>query len=186
MANRSKKVVISARIEPRLKAALDIAAMKLEEKVVKVLEDFVEAGLSRITVKDGLQRAFSGETLLWGVAPTNSQMKFMDVFDAVWDEDEVLFKLRAGAIGADFCGEMLVRQAQVVIGSDYFRGDYDLFGDLNGYADLSGGELEKQFVNLALVRKEWHWIESYAAFMKVNDLVDLPYDYYKQMKGFGV
>ena len=58
MANRSKKVVLSARIEPRLKAALDIAAMKLEDKVVKVLEDFVADGLKRITVDGGLQRVF--------------------------------------------------------------------------------------------------------------------------------
>ena len=187
MANRSKKVVLSARIEPRLKAALDIAAMKLEDMVVKVLEDFVADGLKRITVDGGLQRVFSEKSLLWGdLVPANSQMGFMEVFDAVWDEDVVLFELRAGVVGADFCGEMLVRQAQVVIGSDYFKGEYDLFGDLNGLAEMFGGELEKQFVNLALVKKEWHWIESYAAFMKVNELVDLPYEYYKQMKGYGV
>ena len=64
MANRSKKVVLSARIEPRLKAALDIAAMKLEDKVVKVLEDFVADGLKRITVDGGLQRVFSEKSLL--------------------------------------------------------------------------------------------------------------------------
>ena len=80
---------------------------------------------------------------------------------------------------------MLVRQAQVVIGSDYFKGEYDLFGNLNGLADMFGGELEKLIVNLALVRKEWRYIEDYAAFMRVNDLVDLPYDYYKKMKGYG-
>lgn len=177
MVNRSKKVVISARIEPRLKAALDIAASKLDEKIVKVLEDFVEEGLNGIFVE---KNPFCG-----GLMPSNSQINFMEVFDAVWDEDEVLFKLRAGTIGAEFCGETLARQAQVVISSDYFKGEYDLFGDLNGYTAIWGGEIEKRFVDLALVRKEWRYIEDYAAFMRVNDLVDLPYDFYKKMKGYG-
>lgn len=176
MANRSKKVVISARIEPRLKAALDIAASKLDEKIVTVLETFVEEGLSGIFVE---KNPFCG-----GLLPESSQINFMEVFDAVWDDDEVLFKLRAGTIGAAFCGERLSRQAQVVIGSDYFKGEYDLFGDLNGYTEIWGGEIEKQFVNLELVKREWAYIDEFVTFVDMNGLTELSYDFFKVMKGY--
>lgn len=176
MANRSKKVVISARIEPRLKAALDIAAGKLDEKIVTVLETFVEEGLNGIYVE---KNPFWG-----GLMPSNSQINFMEVFDAVWDEDKVLFELRAGTIGPAFCGERLSRQAQVVIGSDYFKGEDDLFGDLNGYTDIWGGDIEKHFVNLDLVRKEWTYIDEFLSFVDMNGLTEVSYDFYKVMKGY--
>lgn len=176
MANRSKKVVISARIEPRLKAALDIAASKLDEKIVTVLESFVEDGLNGIFVESN--------PFLGGLLPETSQINFMEVFDAVWDEDEVLFKLRAGVIGRKFCGERLSEVAKVVMDSDDFKGDYDLFGDLNGYTAIWGGEIEKQFVNLELVKKEWNRIEEFVTFRDANGLTELSFDFYKVMKGY--
>lgn len=176
MANRSKKVVISARIEPRLKAALDLAASKLDEKIVTVLETFVEDGLNGIFVETN---PFKG-----GLMPDDSQINFMEVFDAIWDEDEVLFKLRAGAIGRAFCGERLFSEAQVVITSDEFKGDYDLFGDLNGYTKIWGGKIDKLFVNLERVREEWAQIEEFVTFRDNNDLTELSYDWFKLAKGY--
>ncbi|EJM77917.1 hypothetical protein [Pseudomonas sp. GM60] len=174
MANRSKKVVISARIDPQLKDALDIAASKLNKKIVKLLEELVEVGLAELTV----QNPFRG-----GHLPDGGDMNFMTVFEAVWDQDEVVFKLRAGTIGPDFCGETISRQAKVVIGSERFKGEYDLFGDLNGHTALWGGTYEKHYVNLELVKKEWPIIESYIAFLDSNQPLVVSYEDYKKMRG---
>ena len=50
MANRSKKVVISARITPYLKAAIDMAAAAQNEKIVTMMEALLEQGLNDDTM----------------------------------------------------------------------------------------------------------------------------------------
>ncbi|MCW8275557.1 hypothetical protein IMF27_07455 [Pseudomonas sp. PCH199] len=174
MANRSKKVVISARIDPQLKDALDIAASKQNEKIVKLLEEFVEIGLGTLTLPNPFRE---------GKIRFGNEINFLEVFEAVWDPDEVLFKLRAGAIGPEFCGETLSRQAKVVIGSEYFKGEYDLFDDLNGHTQIWGGTYDKHYVNLELVKKEWPIIESYIAFLDNNQPLVVSYEDYKKMRG---
>lgn len=171
MANRSKKVVISARIEPYLKAALDTAAAARNEKIVKVLETVIEEGLNEMFVPN----PFQGGSLEGG------EINFMAAFEAIWSEDEVLFKLRSGAMGPRFSGETLWRQASVVVTSEYFKGDYDLYGDLNGYAKKLSATCKKYLVNLDLVRGEWPLIEGYISFLDANKNLSPSYEAYKKI-----
>ena len=46
MANRSKKAVLSARVDPYLKAALELLAVSRNEKIVKILESCLENGMN--------------------------------------------------------------------------------------------------------------------------------------------
>lgn len=172
MANRSKKVVISARIDPYLKAAIDTAAAAQNEKIVIVLESLIVDGLNEFFVPNPFRGGDGGE---------GGHANFMCVFEAIWSEDEVLFKLRAGAVGAEFAGDTAWRQARVVLASDYFKGDYDLFGDLNGLTPKDGSVIETYLIDFELVKNEWPLIEGYVAFLENNKALAPSYDDYKKM-----
>lgn len=171
MANRSKKVVISARITPRLKAALDLASAVQGEPIVRMLETLLEDGLNEIEAPNPFRGGhLDGQTL-----------NFMTLFDAIWSEDEVLFKLRSWAIGPEFSGVKLWRQITTLIKSDYFKGDYDLYGGLNGYAETWGGVCDKYFIDLELIREEWVYIEGYLSFIDKNKNLSPTYEIFKKM-----
>ncbi|ROL66735.1 hypothetical protein BLX41_23065 [Pseudomonas protegens] len=172
MANRSKKVVLSARVDPYLKAALELLAASRKEKIVKVLETFIENGLQDLSVIN----PFLHEK-------PRTKISFMNVFVAIWTEDEVLYKVRAGALGPDYAGETLWRQAMVVVGHDYFKGDHDLYGGMNGLTEKWGYKADYNYsLNLELVRSEWSTIEDYVAFIENNKPFEPSYEDYKKMR----
>ena len=170
MANRSKKVVLSARIDPYLKAALEMFAASQNKKIVKLLENFLENGLDAMDVDSPFLTQGNG----------NSKISFMSLFTAIWSEDEVLFKVRAGVLGPTYAGETMWRQAMVATD---FKGETDLYGDLNGYAGKFGYSLPwKHSLNLELIREEWPLIEGYVAFVENNKPFEPSYDDYKKMR----
>lgn len=171
MANRSKKVVISARITPYLKAAIDMAAAAQNEKIVTMMENLLEQGLNEI---------FVPTPFCDGVLREGAETNFMHIFGLIWSEDPILFKLRAGALGPDFAGEKNTREANVVISCEYFKGDYDLYGDVdNQFSDW--GSFKKVFINFNLVKEEWSVIEGYISFLENNKNLLPTYESYKKM-----
>ncbi|MDD2110645.1 hypothetical protein NP554_02360 [Pseudomonas asiatica] len=157
MANRSKKVVLSARIDGYLKAGLEMYAASREQKIVKVLETFLETGLDESYVDSPFHD--SKRTL--------QRITYLDMLKAVWSEDEILFKVRAGALGRDYAGETAYRQAMTAIAC--FPGEVDLYGDLNGYIKQYGYESPREcLIDLERVRADWHLIEDYVAFLENN------------------
>lgn len=171
MANRSKKVVISARIPPRLKAALDLASILEGQPIVKLLEALLEEGLNEIDAPN----PFRGGQL------DGSKLNFMTVFDAIWTEDEVLFRLRTWAAGPEFSSVKIWRRITSLIQSDYFKGDVDLFGDLNGYTQTWGGVPERYLINLDLIKEEWMLIDDYLSFLDKNTNLSPSYESFKKM-----
>lgn len=170
MANRSKKVVLSARVDPYLKAALELFATTRNQKIVKLLETFIEKGLSNIYVDDPL-------------ANEKKDARYMDLFTAIWSEDEVVFKLRAGGFGMRFAGEKLWMIANVVLFDPYFAGGYKLYGDMNGMTARVGYKPPKDFsINLELVKGEWDLIVGYVDFLETNKPFTPSYDDYKRMR----
>ena len=171
MANRSKKVVISARIPPRLKAALDLASILEGQPIVKLLEALLEEGLNEIDAPN----PFRGGQL------DGSKLNFMTLFDAIWTEDEVLFKLRTWAVGPEFSSVKFWRRITSLIKSDYFKGSFDLYGDLNGQTQIWGSVPERYLINLDLIKEEWLLIDEYLSFLDKNTNLSTPYEYFKKM-----
>lgn len=173
MANRSKKVVLSARIDPYLKAALEMFAASQNQKIVKLLETFLENGLDASEVDNPFPGSKNG----------GEKISFMSLFTAIWSDDEVLFKVRAGVLGPAYAGETTWREAMVVTGGDYFKGETDLYGDLNGQAEEFGYSPPwKYSLNLDLIREEWPMVEGYVAFIENNKPFSPSYDDYKRMR----
>ncbi|OFJ43301.1 hypothetical protein BJN42_21795 [Pseudomonas koreensis] len=172
MANRSNKVVLSARVDPYLKAALELLAASQKEKIVKLLETFLENGMHDFyVVNPFLPKGGEAE-----------KTSFMNVFTAIWSDDEVVYKLRAGVLGPQYAGETAWRQAMVVTGDHYFKGADDLYGDLNGLSEKWGYKAEyNYFLDLEKVRSEWPLIEGYVSFIENNKPFEPSYEDYKRM-----
>lgn len=169
MANRSKKVVLSARVDPYLKAAMELLAASQKEKIVKLLETFIENGLNDWYVKNPFK---DGE-----------KTPFLNVFTAIWTEDEVVYKLRAAVAGSNFAGETLWRQGLVVLGDSYFKGTEPLYGDLNGLGEKWAYKPDREYLlNLQLIREEWQLIEDYVTFLENNKPFEPNYADYKKMR----
>lgn len=171
MKNRSKKVVLSARVEPYLKAALDLYAVSKNEKIVKVLELFIESKLEDINIRNPLR----------GVKGAREKISFMTMFTAIWSEDEVVYRLRAGLLGPEMAGERDWRIALMAT-SGLFDGDYELYGDLNGLGErLKLEPRERPSINLELVKREWDLICGYVDFLENNKPFSPTYQDYKRM-----
>jgi hypothetical protein len=172
MANRSKKVVLSARVDPYLKAALELLAASRNEKIVKILESCLENGMNDRTITNPFK------------APQKlEKISFMVAFTAIWSENETLYKLRAGTLGPDFAGEELSTVAMFINDDKYFDGEFDVFGDLNGSTDKFGFKPRMQpRVDLALVEKEWPIVEEYVRFLANNKPLQPGYSDYKSMR----
>lgn len=169
MANRSKKVVLSARVDPYLKAALELMAASQKEKIVKLLETFIENGMNDWYIANPFK---DGEK-----AP------FLNVFTAIWTEDEVVYKLRAAVAGAQFAGETLWRQGLVVLSDDYFKGTEPLYGDLNGLEEKWKYKPDREYrLNFDLIRQEWPLIEEYVTFLENNKPFEPAFADYKKMR----
>ncbi|WP_433769360.1 hypothetical protein [Pseudomonas putida] len=173
MANRSKKVVLSVRVDPYLKAALELSAVSKNEKIVKVLETCLESGLNDREIPNPFKPRDANQ----------ERISFMIAFTAIWTESEALYKLRAGALGPGFAGEELATAAMLVLGDNYFRGDTDLFGDLNGAAKTFGFTPKtRPMVNLLRVEEEWSVVEEYVRFLANNKPLAPDYKDYKRMR----
>lgn len=174
MANRSKKVVLSVRIDPYLKAALELSASSKNEKIVKVLETCLENGLTDRDIRNPFKPRDEHQ----------EKISFMIAFTAIWSENEALYKLRAGALGPDFAGEELSLISMFILGDKHFDGDFDLFGDLNGSAETFGFTPKmRPMVNLRLVEEEWPIVEEYVRFLANNKPFSPGYEDYKRMRG---
>ncbi len=173
MANRSKKVVLSARVDPYLKAALELLAASSNEKIVKILETCLENGMNDRMITNPFE------------APRKEleKISFMVAFTAIWSENETLYKLRAGTLGPDFAGEELSMVAMFINSDKYFEGEFDVFGDLNGSIGKFGFKPRMQpRVNLSLVEKEWPVVEEYVRFLANNKPLQPGYADYKSMR----
>ncbi|MNF84889.1 hypothetical protein D3C84_672690 [compost metagenome] len=166
MANRSKKVVLSVRIDPYLKAALELAASSQKEKIVKYVEVCIGFGLGVIDKKN----PFSKEK--------DSEVKFDILFASIWSEDEVVYKLRLGFLGGDFAEFELIEIARMVIAEKRFQGDFDLFGDLNGNVQALGFIAPDIKIDVDKVKAEWEVILEYAEFRKKNPSLQVDYEKY--------
>jgi len=171
MANRSKKVVMSARVDPYLKAGIELLAASQRVKIVKLMEEFLEWGLETTQVDNPF--ASSKKT---------PRISFLAVLEAIWTDDDVLFQLRAGALGGRISGDDIFNAAFVVLSheTDYFEGDFDVFGDLNGLTARMGLQPPVPFkINMELVREEWETIKAYVQFLAQNKPFQPSYEEYK-------
>lgn len=173
MANRSKKVVLSVRVDPYLKAALELLALSKNEKIVKILENCLENGLNDREIRNPFKSRDKHQ----------DKVSFMIAFTAIWSENEILYKMRAGTLGPDFAGEELSFISMLVRGDGYFSGDYDLFGDLNGSTETFGFTPQtRPKVNLELIEHEWPILEEYSRFLANNKPFQPSFEEYKKMR----
>ena len=169
MANRSKKAVISARIDPILKAGLELAATTQNEKIVALLECGIQGVLSTTLVDDPF-----GET-------ADAKTSFLQLMKNIWSEDEVIYKLRVGSLGYKYADMETVDMATLVANNIYFMGDFNLFGDLSVGRKKIGYFPPEIWLDLDLIRDEWDLISGYVKFIERNKGLDVDYDGFKSM-----
>lgn len=169
MANRSKKAVISARIDPFLKAGLELAATTQNEKIVALLECGIQGVLSTTLVDDPF-----GET-------ADAKTSFLQLMKNIWSEDEVIYKLRVGSLGYKYADMETVDMATLVANNIYFMGDFNLFGDLSVGRKKIGYFPAEIWLDLDLIRDEWDLISGYVKFIERNKGLDVDYDGFKSM-----
>lgn len=169
MANRSKKAVISARIDPFLKAGLELAATTQNEKIVALLECGIQGVLSTTLVDDPF-----GET-------ADAKTSFLQLMKNIWSEDEVIYKLRVGSLGYKYADMETVDVATLVANNIYFMGDFNLFGDLTVGRKKIGYFPAEIWLDLDLIRDEWDLISGYVKFIERNKGLDVDYNGFKSM-----
>lgn len=169
MANRSKKAVISARIDPFLKAGLELAATTQNEKIVALLECGIQGVLSTTLVDDPF-----GET-------ADAKTSFLQLMKNIWSEDEVVYKLRVGGLGFKYADMETVDMATLVANNIYFMGDFNLYGDLSVKKRKVGYLPAEVWLDLDLIRDEWDFISGYVKFIERNKGLDVDYHGFKSM-----
>jgi len=169
MANRSKKAVISARIDPFLKAGLELAATTQNEKIVALLEYGIQGVLSTTLVNDPF-----GET-------ADAQTSFILLMKNIWSEDEVVYKLRVGSLGFQYADLETVDMATLVANDEYFKGDFKLFGNLKVNREKVKYFPAEISLNIDLVREEFGVIADYVKFMQRNKGLNFNYHGFKKM-----
>lgn len=169
MANRSKKAVLSARIDPFLKAGLELAATTQNEKIVALLEYGIQGVLSTTVVDDP-----------FGDKP-DDKTSFILLMEKIWSEDEIVYKLRVGGLGFKYAELETVDVATLVSNDDYFKGDFKLFGDLKVNRSKVNYMPANISIDLELVREEWSTLNEYVKFIQRNKSLDVNYHSFKTM-----
>ncbi len=168
MANRSKKVVLSARIDPFLKSGMDALSAFTNQKIVKLLETLIENGLNDRVVKN----PFSD-------SPENKDLPLMRLLKAVWSEDEILYQLRLGVLsrlGVKCTSEDVSVITAEVLDNERFKGECDLFDGVTGLSKEAGNIRFKYMVDIGRVRDEWKSLNTYSMFSRNNRPLAISYD----------
>jgi hypothetical protein len=175
MANRSKKVVLSARIDPFLKSGIDVLSELTNEKIVKLLESFIESGLNDQVVKN----PFSD-------APGNKEISLMQLLQSLWTEDEVLHQLRLGllsGLGVKCSNDELCAITAVVLENKRFKGECDLFDGVTTLSEEPESVRFRYMVDIGRVKDEWETLKTYSMFAKNNRPLTISYDQFLSVVG---
>lgn len=175
MANRSKKVVLSARVPPYLKAGLDILSTIKNKSSVSIIEEMLETELNEEYIRVPL-------TLSIDLHSSGKMMSISDLLTYIWDDDEILFNLRLGYLGENIASKDLEKLVDIVSINPIYEGEFPLFGDLNGKAlDSMFEPLPDVYINLYKIKDDWSLLKSYVVFLEKNKPLAPSLDQYKKM-----
>ncbi|NNA48360.1 hypothetical protein HBO18_30035 [Pseudomonas lactis] len=169
MSNRSKKVVLSARVAPHLKDGLELYARVKNIKIVEAVEELIERALEEVNIESPL-RSTSGD---------RSKVPVSTIISWLWDPDPIIFKLRLANVSPDLVDKETYL-AYVETTSDRFKGDVDIFEDVRKratYRDV----YHKASINLERVREEWADLVAYAKFIEANKPIVVDYEDWLRM-----
>jgi hypothetical protein len=169
MSNRSKKVVLSARVAPHLRDGLELYARVKNIKIVEAVEDLIERALEEVNIESPL-RSTSGDK---GKVPVSTIISWL------WDPDPIIFKLRLANVSPDLV-DRETYLAYVETTSERFKGDVDIFEDVRKratYRDV----FHKASINLERVREEWADLIAYAKFIEANKPIVVDYEDWLRM-----
>lgn len=174
MANRSKKVVLSVRVEPYLKDALDVLARLKNRKIVETLEILIQEAADGIFV----------ENPFW---ESRVEKKYADeritlnrLMSLVWSNDPIIYRLRLAQLGSDYLDEPGFLACSEVWENNYFLGEDDIFEYTRQAVDCPDA-LRVRKLNLELVKEEWDKLNGYAEFLLNNRPLVVSYSQYKEM-----
>ncbi|OEO23090.1 hypothetical protein AX279_22455 [Pseudomonas sp. J237] len=171
MANRSKKVVLSARIEPYLKDGLELYARLRHMKIVEALEDILELAQDSLNINNPFlkpeKEAYKNKVALSGVVST------------IWSSDQVIYTLRRGYIGNHMCDELEYLVVAETM-SRRFAGDFDIFEQAKKKYSKSEKEwcLAYPRIDIEKVRAEWPYLQRWAEFAIKSKPAVVDYDDY--------
>ncbi|OQR35195.1 hypothetical protein BWR15_14740 [Pseudomonas sp. T] len=171
MANRSKKVVLSARVEPYLKDGLELYARLYRMKIVEALEQILEDAQHSHNVDNPFlkpeKESFKNKTSL------------SVVLGDIWSSDSLIYVLRRGYIGSHMCDEQEFMVAVETM-SKRFSGDFDIFEQAKHKYAKHGREwvLVYPKIDLDRVRAEWPYLQKWAEFAINSKPAVVDYDDY--------
>lgn len=175
MANRSKKVVLSARVDPYLKDGLEIFARMKNKKIVETLEELIEGAVNDINIDNPF--------LYWEkqvVPHASKRITLGRLMSLVWSPDETIFHLRLSRLGNEYFDEAGFLACAEAWDNKYFQGEDDVFEYTQNVLGLPN-PLYRKTLNLDLIRAEWDTLKSYASFLVANKPLIVTYEQYKAM-----
>lgn len=157
MANRSKKVVLSARIEPYLKDGLELYARLNKMKIVEALEQILEDAQT----SHGVQNPFIKK----GGHPHKTATTIHGLISHIWSPDSAIYLLRRGYIGSHMCDEREYLMAVETM-SKRFSGGFDIYEEAKKKYAEYGHEwiMAYPLIDLEKVKAEWPYLQKWAEF----------------------
>lgn len=171
MANRSKKTVLSARIEPYLKDGLELYARLRGKKIVEALEETLEEVQQGFRVRNPFRA--DGNTF-------ETKVALSTLIAWIWSDEPILYRLRLGFMGSEYCDAETFLIATEVMGNERFRGVNDIFDSTKKQTRHFGFEFDVIYpkVNIGRVLEEWKHLEEYAQFAIRSRPAMVQYDDY--------
>lgn len=177
MANRSKKTVLSVRIDPPAKAALDVLAAVRGESLPAVIEDL-------------LYKAFAHEKiappalLKPNILTNRGEVSISTLIQFIWSADSALFKLRLHLLDPSTLNERDQTITGTVFQNLEIFGGEDVIFDEHALKIIEDSPAIPK-VSLERVRRYWPVLTEYARFLSANAMkVSLP-DYIDLLRKSG-
>lgn len=172
MANRSTKVVLSVRVKPYLKDALDLLSKSKNKKIVETVEQLIDAAIEETKIKSPF----------WALMDPKEtrEISIHEFLNLLWSTDPIIYKLRLSNFGDDYLDEPLYKACCEVWENEYFYGDDDIFSETR---KTSGFPLAIPLPNLNLqkIRQEWKILTGFGDFSISNKPMIVTYEQYKKM-----
>ena len=157
MASRSKKTVLSVRIDPVAKASLDVAANMHKQSTTKFVEQLIETVMRQQVAP-----------------PTGEKVELGPLIASLMTDDDLIYKLRLYAV----LPEGLSAKEQVILKAVF--DNPNIFEGTDQYLPPSIAQPKKTpctSVSIARVRLFWPLLAEYADFMSNNEMELFLIDY---------
>lgn len=172
MANRSKKVVLSVRVDPYLKDALDLLAKKQNKKIVETVESLIRDAVEEIRVINPF--------LPWLDPKKSKDISLQRLMGLIWSDHPIIYKLRLAHLSHEYLDEPTYIACCQVWSNECFIGNDDIFLYTRQILGVPEA-VPAPKLNIGIVTSEWGILMGYGEFVVSNKPLIVTYEQYKKM-----